>query len=84
MRVCITSCSAYYLKKQNELWESLNGLHYQAIKSHAVTAGFLTMLYIRTTVIIKQIRILHINVHKITGITLFYTVQVRENICNKL
>lgn len=33
-----------YLKEQNELWESLDRFHHQAIQSHSVTAGLLTML----------------------------------------
>lgn len=36
-----------YLEEQNELWESLDGFHHQAIQSHSVTVGLLTMLQVR-------------------------------------
>lgn len=36
--------NSLYLEEQNELWESLNRFHHQAIQSHSVTAGLLTML----------------------------------------
>lgn len=37
-------CFLLYLQKQNELREPLDGLHHQAVQSHPVTAGLLTML----------------------------------------